>query len=179
MAFLQKLAAALAHEGKPLRWTTPAGLPWINRYHEPVMKLVNLTLNDNGVKTRQQINLAVGDNPAIAKSSVTNAVAPNFVHALDSSHLLLTVGACADEGIVDIATVHDSFGCLPSEADRFNEIIREVLIRMYTEHDVLAEIYASACADLDRTDYEHFPVAPPEYGTLNLEEIKNAKYAFS
>ena len=106
-------------------------------------------------------------------------MAPNFVHALDSSHLLLTVGACADEGITDIATVHDSFGCLPSEADRFNEIIRATLVRMYTEHDVLAEIYASAKADLTPANYDKLPTALPEYGTLNLEEIRNAKYAFA
>ena len=33
MGALQALARAVAHEGKPLSWTTPTGLPWVNRYH--------------------------------------------------------------------------------------------------------------------------------------------------
>jgi DNA-directed RNA polymerase len=90
--------------------------------------------------------------------------------------LLLTVNACADEGIVDIATVHDSFGCLPSRAGRFNAIIREQFLRMYTEHDVLAELLESAKNDL--TNHDKLPELPAK-GTLNIEEILNARYAFA
>ena len=179
MQFLQHLAGALAHEGKPLRWVTPVGLPWINRYHEPIVEKIRLTLTDNGVRVHQGIIATVGNKAEISKDRARNAVAPNFVHALDSSHLLLTVGAAADEGITDIATVHDSFGCLPSEADRFNEIIRAELVRMYEDHDVLAEIFASARADLTEANHDKLPAALPEKGTLNLEEIKDAKYAFA
>jgi DNA-directed RNA polymerase, mitochondrial len=179
MAFLQGLTKQLAREGKPLRWVTPVGLPWINRYHEPVTERVYLTLNENGVKLKQEIVVGVDFKPEIDKERAANAVSPNFVHALDASHLLLTVGACADEGITDIVTVHDSFGCHPSEGDRFNEIIRATMVRMYTEHDVLEEILARAREDLSPAGREKLPAAAPVKGTLNLEEIRNAKYAFA
>jgi len=179
MGFLQGLAQKLAHEGKPLRWVSPVGLPWINRYHEPITERVNLVLNENGVKVRHRITLGMGFNQDIDKDRASNAVAPNFVHALDASHLLLTVGACADECITDILTVHDSFGCHPSEGDRFNVIIRATMVRMYTEHDVLEEILASAREDLSPAGREKLPAASPFKGTLNLEEIRNAKYAFA
>lgn len=179
MGFLQHLAKALAHEAKPLRWVTPIGLPWINRYHDPVTEQLNLTLNENGIRIKQRFLVGVGFEKDINKERAANAVSPNFVHALDASHLVLTVGACVDEGITDIATVHDSFGCLPSEGDRFNVIIRATLVRMYTDHDVLEEIRASAWNDLSDAGKEKLPAAAPVKGTLNLEDIKNAKYAFA
>jgi DNA-directed RNA polymerase len=73
---------------------------------------------------------------------------PDFVHALDAAHLLRTFNAAVSEGITSIATVHDCFGCLPSRAERFREIIREEFVRMCEEHDVLAEVLAQARKDL-------------------------------
>lgn len=178
MAFMQSLAKALAHEGKPLRWVTPAGLPCINRYHERTTERVNLWLNDKGVKSNIRMTVATGYEKPIAKDKAAAGISPNLVHSMDAAHLLLTVVASVNEGITDIATVHDSFGCLPSRATRFNQIIREVFLRMYTDHDVLAELLASARADLTPANHEKLPELP-EKGALNLTEIINAKYAFA
>jgi DNA-directed RNA polymerase len=174
MAFLQKCAKTLAHEGKPLRWVTPTGLPWTNRYHEAVEKRVRLWLQDTIIT----VTLADGDKPGIDKAKAANAVAPNLVHACDAAHLLLTVNACVAEGINAIATVHDSFGCLAPQATRFNQIIRETFVRMYEEHDVLAEVLESATRDLTLANRERLPTVPA-YGPLNLKEVLNAKYAFA
>ena len=46
--------------------------------------------------------------------------------AMKPSELL--VNAAVDAGITSIATVHDSFGCLPSRAERFRMIIREQFV---------------------------------------------------
>jgi DNA-directed RNA polymerase len=182
MAFLQKLAGALAHESKPLRWTTPAGVPWINRYTPKVVERVELFLHDKGVKTRHRITVAVADEPSIDKEKSKAGVAANVTHACDASHLLLTVCASADEGIVDIATVHDSFGCLPSRAGRFNEIIRETFVRMYKEHDILAELLASARADMSEANQwrlDEAEAAMPKKGSLDIEEVTKSRYAFA
>jgi DNA-directed RNA polymerase len=178
MGFMQTLAQKLAHEGKPLRWTTPAGVPWVNRYHDPVEDCVKLWLNDKGVKSEVRMWIATGDEVTIAKEKSKASVAPNAVHACDASHLLLSVVAAADEGITDIATVHDSFGCLACDAPRFNQIIREQFLKMYTDHDVLAELLESARADLTEASHDKLPELPAK-GTLNLEEILNARYAFA
>lgn len=178
MAFMQKLAQALAHEGKPLRWITPAGVPCINRYHESTTERIELFAYDKGVKVRRQITLATGFDTPIAKDKAAAGIAPNFVHSHDAAHLLLTVTACAEEGITDIATVHDSFGCLPSRAGRFNQIIRETFLRMYQDHDVLAELLESARADLTPANHHKLPELPAK-GALDLKEIINARYAFA
>jgi DNA-directed RNA polymerase len=179
MKYLQKLATALAHEGKALRWTTPVGIPWINRYHDPITTRVELWLNDGGVRIRTQLTVAVGDKAdTINKEASSNGVAPNFVHALDASHLLLVANAARARGITSIATVHDSFGCLPNRATEFNAVIREQFAEMYEKHDVLAEIMAQAKCDLTDDDSDRLPDAILP-GPLNLKDIINAPFAFA
>jgi DNA-directed RNA polymerase len=174
MAFLQGCARALAHEGKPLSWTTPTGLPWCNRYNVPDVQRLQLWLSD----TRVQMLVADGHKPEIDKDKSANGVAPNFVHALDAAHLLLTTNACVAEGIVAIATVHDSFGCLAPQAGRFNQIIREQFVQMYEEHDVLAEVLKAAWRDLTVHNWHRLPPVP-EYGSLDLKVVLDAPFAFA
>jgi DNA-directed RNA polymerase len=174
MAFLQGCARALAHEGKALTWTTPTGLPWVNRYHVHQVKRVRLWLADAEIR----VSTADGMTKEIDKDRAANGVAPNFVHSLDASHLLLTVNASVAEGITNLATVHDSFGCLAPQATRFNAIIREQFVKMYEDHDVLAEVLACAKRDLSEHNWERLPEVPAK-GPLNLKEVLNARYAFA
>lgn len=178
MKFLQGLAKALAHEAKPVRWTTPDGIPWVNRYHPPVLSSLRLWLHDKGFPRKIQVTIATGDAKEIDKEKAANGIAPNFVHALDAAHLKLTVNASVAEGIRSIATVHDSFGCLAPQAARFNQIIRAELVRMYETHDVLAEVFEQAKCDLTQHNCDRLPPVP-DYGTLNLKEIENSPYAFA
>jgi DNA-directed RNA polymerase, mitochondrial len=182
MELLQDLAALLAHEGKPLEWTTPVGLPWSNRYHEPVTERVILWMHDHGVRRKFRPLVANGHQKDIDKHRAVNGSAPNFVHACDASHLLLTVVRALAEGITQFALVHDSFGSLPSHAARFQGIIRETFVWMYETHDVLTEVLQRAKCDLDEhTDRLLDIVARREelIGNLNIKEVLNAKYAFA
>jgi DNA-directed RNA polymerase, mitochondrial len=179
MDFLQKLARALAQEGKPLRWTSPAGVPWINSYNKKQIKRVHLWLNDRGVSVPYMATLAVAELPEIDGTRAASAVAPNFVHACDAAHLMLTVNAAISEGITSIATVHDSFGCLAARAERFREIIREQFVRMYQDHDVLAEVLDQARANLGNKKHKRMPDAPPQRGSLDLNKVLSAEYAFA
>ena len=179
MAFLQRLARAMAYENKPLRWASPAGVPWINQYTKPQTKQVKLWLHDGLVRIRYTTKIVVGELPQIEKGKAASAVAPNFVHALDAAHLLRTVNEAVAEGISSIATVHDSFGCLPSRAARFRRLIREEFVRMYTEHDVLAEVYEQARADLSDPDAKRMPSGPPQKGSLEIEQLLDAEFAFA
>jgi DNA-directed RNA polymerase len=70
----------------------------------------------------------------------------------------MTAKRSAAEGI-HIATVHDSFGCLPSHATRFNQIIREQFVTLYQEHDVLREVLEQAQQDLTAANHKRLPGA--------------------
>jgi DNA-directed RNA polymerase len=173
MGFLQKCAKALAHEGKPLRWTTPTGLPWTNRYHVLDVKRIRLWLQDIPVR----VSVVAGAKKEIDKEKSSNGVAPNFVHACDAAHLMLTANAAAREGI-HIATVHDSFGCLAPHAPRFRDIIREEFVAMYEQHDVLAEVLERATCDLTPSNTQRLPEVP-QYGSLDIRQVLDAPFAFA
>jgi DNA-directed RNA polymerase len=174
MDFLKALAGVMAHEGKPVSWITPAGIPCINRYHETKTKKLSLWLHNE----RLQVNVATGNEAPLLKRKCQQSIAPNWVHSLDASHLLLTAGACADEGITDIVTVHDSFGCLPAHADRFNQIIREQFVQMYQRDDLLTCLRTTASAQLSEANQSRLPQLPTK-GELELNEVHRAKYAFA
>jgi DNA-directed RNA polymerase len=89
-------------------------LPCINRYHENTTERVELWCYDKGVKLRTGHGLhRLRDAHREGEGGL--GIAPNaFIRTVTQAHLLLTV-APRDEGIIDIATVHDSFGCLPSQ----------------------------------------------------------------
>jgi DNA-directed RNA polymerase len=176
MAFLQKIARALAHEGKVLEWITPTGLPWSNRYHTPTTKRVRLWMHDRGVKVDMMV--ATGYEKAVDKDRAANGVAPNLVHACDAAHLMMVVNAAVAEGITGHALVHDSFGCLASRAGRYHQIIREQFVRLYTEHDVLAEVLERAKCALSEHNRNRLPDRV-EPGDLNINAVLEAPYAFA
>jgi DNA-directed RNA polymerase len=178
MRFLQYLAGVMSHEQLWPRWTTPVGFPWANCYYKQKTKQVRLYLHSLGVSFRVLLTTGEGHHPEIDRRKAKNGVAPNFVHACDAAHLMRTVNAAVAEGITSIATVHDSFGCLASRAERFRKIIREEFVRMYEEHDVLAEVFAQARADLSRNT-KRMPSAPPQYGALDLKKVLSAEFAFA
>jgi DNA-dependent RNA polymerase len=57
--FLQELAALCAEKNIPVRWTTPLGLPVINRYHAPKIKNISVSLGD---KRTGGLSLRRGDH---------------------------------------------------------------------------------------------------------------------
>lgn len=175
MRFLQGLARATAHEGKPLIWHTPLGLPVVLRYPVYNSSQVTLFLHDRGVKLRFDARMQT-EAKGIDKSKAAGAVASGFTHSLDAAHLQQVVRMAADEGINSVALVHDSFGCLPTDAGRFRRIIKEAFVWLYS-HDVLENIRQETC-DQVQTNGHRIPDLP-EYGAYDINQIMEAEYAFA
>jgi DNA-directed RNA polymerase len=96
----------------------------------------------------------------------------------DAAHLPRTVNAPVAEGSTSLATVHDSFGCLPSRAERFRRIIREQFVGMYEDNDVLAQVLEQARKDLGE-NAKGMPDEPPPIGSLDIKKVLNAEYALA
>lgn len=176
MKFLQSIARVMAHEGKPTTWTTPLGLPVMLRTPNTDTKQIELYLHDRGVrwcfKPRSELEV-----PGICKRKAASAIAPSVVHSLDACHLMMVVLAAKDAGITSVALVHDSFGCLPNEASRFRQIIKETFVDLYEHNNVLEDILRENCDHLDTNGYRLPQV--PTTGHLSLETVLNADYAFA
>jgi DNA-directed RNA polymerase len=171
MEFVGKLSGAAASHNKPLSWISPSGMPVSNRYQVPKTRRVEFQLSGK----KHQYTIATGFKSELNADKMITSAAPNFVHSYDATHMALVTNAAVSEGIVDLAMVHDSFGCPAAQAGRLREIIREQFVKMYEEHDVLAELRASAAKTLG-TDKDLLPV--PMRGNLNLRELLKSEFAF-
>jgi DNA-directed RNA polymerase, mitochondrial len=175
MRFLQGIAKALSHEGKPVVWHTPLGLPVVMRYPKTTTTRVEMFLHDKGVRIMHKAS-ANTEAPGIDKARASNAIAPGFVHSLDACHLQMVVLAAAEAGIDKVALVHDSFGCLPTDAARFRKLINGQFVSLYGERDVLSDILDEAREQL--ADPSRLPELPT-YGDLDIQEVNDALYAFA
>lgn len=194
MKFLQKCAQLLAHEAKPLTWTTPVGFPVVHKYEEWDVKRVSMFLHDRKVPvveatTKDKVvqgevqkhvvlNLRTKPTGRINKDKQKNAVAPNFIHSLDASHLMLTVLRAKKEGINNFLLIHDSFSTHACDTGLFSLVIRDEFVKMYSQNDVFRDFYWNVWHHLDESHRDKLPL-PPTNGELDLGEILLSNYAFS
>ena len=91
------------------------------------------------------------------------AMAPNFVHSIDSAHLRMVVNAC-DHALV---TVHDSIGSHAGNYWKTSRTIREQFVEVH-KYNALENL----CDNMDQ-------MAPDFEGDYKAEEALNAPYIFS
>jgi len=156
MEWLRECCANRATE-----WTTPSGLPWANRYFKPNEPRVPMHIQ--GRVWRPII--AEGYTTKVDCRRTKNSAAANLVHALDAAHLARTRNACDRVGIKSMASIHDSFACLASQAHKFHQTLREEFLSMYIERDPLSELKKETGAR----------ESPPR-GEFNLEQVLRAYY---
>lgn len=176
MTYLSKIASEYAKSqnctSKPLyerrmSWLTPDGFEVVHFRDDKEMHRVKTTFEGSVFlsyyRTAGRLNI----------KDMSLACPPNFVHALDATHLRMTVNKALDIGITDFGMVHDSFGVHASEMSRFlGQCVKPAFVQMYTEHDVIgefAEMFADHAQQLPR----------PEKGSLDLQGILQSEFFFS
>lgn len=178
MRFLQQLSKAYSHEGKPTVWHTPLGFPVVLHYPNQKTDLVRLWMHDRGVriKARMATNEDIG---GINKAKTANAIAPCFVHSYDACHLMMVVNHANNNGIANVALVHDSFGCHAAVAGRFRSMITDTFHQLYSENDVLSDILQEAFAQIQTNSHRLPTRMSVTTGSYNIDDIKDASYAFA
>lgn len=166
MDWLARSASAIAKEGHEVQWTTPLGLPVIQPYRQGE-KIVVKTLMQ-----RVSLNRERGNAP-VSSQRQRSAFAPNYIHSLDSAHMLLTAIGCQKAGI-NFAAVHDSYWTNAACVDRMNNILREEFINLH-DRDLLTELREGF---LMRYPGVEFDALPPR-GNLDLDVVRDSDYFFS
>lgn len=174
----------------PVTWVTPAGFPVRQKYQKTKLKNIKTVLNGSitiiepdGEKqltegTALNTSVQVADGNKLDTRKQRQGIAPNFVHSMDASHLMLTVCACVDKGINAFAMIHDSYGTHAGKADILYQTVREVFVNTYTEHDVLQELHDHVANQLRPSTLKDLP-KPPTKGDLDLSLVLQSLYAFS
>jgi DNA-directed RNA polymerase len=101
-----------------------------------------------------------------------SAFPPNYVHSLDSSHMLLTAIEMQKRGL-HFSAVHDSYWTHPCDVEEMNDILRECFIDLYSQ-PLLEDLKDSW--EL-RYPSITFPDVPTK-GELDLNDVKSAPYFF-
>jgi len=117
--------------------------------------------------------LEIARRSSVVKRRQRTAFPPNFIHALDSTHMLSTAGRASEAGIA-FAGVHDSFWTHAGTVKQLNELLREAFVELHSRpllEDLLAQLRA---AHPDIT----FPPLPAR-GKLELEKVRDSTYFFS
>lgn len=162
MEWLKGWALHAARNGYRVEWVTPTGLRVRSEYDkERIVRVESIAF-------KSRIALYRPTEGALDLRRVANAVAPNFVHSLDASHLTRVMNAAHKRGMA-VAAIHDDFGTHAADTAEFAKIIREEFIRMYADNTILQAL-------ADSTGYD---VPPPSPGMLDLSNILNSRYFFA
>lgn len=172
MGYLRSVAKLLSSVDMPITWETPVGFPVLQHYMKYDSRRVEVFIN--GQRTTLSI---YKDTYRLDKHRQANGIAPNFVHSLDSSHLMLTVLEGKDNGLSDWCMVHDSFAVHAADTTLLHACIRQSFVDMYS-HDVLQKFHRQILQQLPEKARKKMPPLP-EPGDLELELIKDSEYFFA
>lgn len=173
MAWLKEVAGVVTSEGLPVRWTTPDGFLVMQNYREQTARRIDTVIFGSRVQVR-----VTADTPKVDKRKQASGFSPNYVHSLDATHLRLTVRRAAEEGITDFALVHDSFGTHAANTGRFFAILRETMVEMYRNRDVMQNLHTEILGQLDPENLRALP-QPPALGSLQIEAVVDCDFAFA
>ncbi|GLG94679.1 DNA-directed RNA polymerase [Gryllus bimaculatus] len=169
--------------GENVEWITPLGLPVVQPY---VRFIRRPDYQNKSQKLNEHFTMDMFEKPNVMKQK--NAFPPNFIHSLDSSHMMLTSLFCERAGITFVS-VHDCYWTHPSTVDVMNKICREQFVALHSQ---------PILKDLSKFLYEKFGYsgsvenAPPGWQELNtllkqlpstgdfdLENVLKSIYFFS
>ncbi|XP_023945104.2 DNA-directed RNA polymerase, mitochondrial [Bicyclus anynana] len=169
--------------GESVEWMTPLGLPVLQPYYRRGAP-------PGSAQYLPAAPIDLHQRPCTIKQR--NAFPPNFIHSLDSSHMMLTALYCEARG-VSFVSVHDCFWTHPDTVDRMNEICREqfvalhsqpilenlsdFLVKRYSYHESELEDGTVGAANKERVNSLLKKV--PQKGDFDINSVLDSVYFFS
>ncbi|KAG4077220.1 hypothetical protein HA402_005275 [Bradysia odoriphaga] len=174
--WLTKSARQIASiRSQNVEWITPLGLPVVQPY---------IIYKTSGAETLEIDSFV---KPNVVKQK--NAFPPNFVHSLDSSHMMLTSLHCERAGLT-FMSVHDCYWTHACTVPIMNKICREQFVALHSQ-PILEDLakflenrYRFSENELtqDGSKYEFnymLSQPPPDRGTFDLNNVLDSTYFFS
>ncbi|KAJ8374547.1 hypothetical protein SKAU_G00051270 [Synaphobranchus kaupii] len=179
--WLTESAKMIAKSGNTVEWVTPLGLPIIQPYH----RTKNQVLKSNIQFLNLQVSHDANERPDTVKQK--NAFPPNFIHSLDSTHMMLTALYCYRAGLTFVS-VHDCFWTHAVSVDTMNKICREQFVALHSQpimRDLSTFLLRKYTARISGKKFlEHRRMVQllskvPETGDFDLQRVKESTYFFS
>uniref|UniRef100_A0AAV2L0R0 DNA-directed RNA polymerase n=1 Tax=Knipowitschia caucasica TaxID=637954 RepID=A0AAV2L0R0_KNICA len=183
--WLTESARLISKSGHTVEWVTPLGLPIIQPYHRKRNYLLKSTM--------QHINLQISHDTKERPDTIKqkNAFPPNFIHSLDSTHMMLTSLHCHSAGLTFVS-VHDCYWTHALTVDIMNKICREQFVALHSQ-PILQELSTSLlrkyCAgpmtEAKNKKYQEYRrlllllAKVPHTGDFDLKRVMDSTYFFS
>uniref|UniRef100_H2Y632 DNA-directed RNA polymerase n=1 Tax=Ciona savignyi TaxID=51511 RepID=H2Y632_CIOSA len=117
------LARCVSRGGDSLEWETPLGLLVTQPY-------LNTEIHRMDSQVQRMSYARTTPTPNTRKQS--NAFPPNFIHSLDSTHMMLTALYCHRAG-VKFSAVHDCYWTHACDVDNMNIICRDQFVKLHSQ----------------------------------------------
>merc|ERR1711874_613296 len=185
--------------GRNVEWVTPLGFPVVQPYTNEVnSRILHLTMNpDNMFSTVKGWKVRASNKVNTRKQK--NGLPPNFIHSLDSCHMMLTALHLWPKGVT-FASVHDCYWTHARDVVTMNKVCRDQFVALHSS-PILEELsegfqkrYSSnnneipeegadeeACdiARVEQKKRELLFKNVPKKGDLDLKIVKDSVYFFS
>lgn len=176
MEYIKKIATCYNSAGIPMEWVTPNGMLVRPLYFDLDSKLIRTQVSGQ----IHHFKMVEGNEAKLDGRKSRTSSAPNFIHSLDACAMTRTVNVCAEDGIEDLAMIHDSFGTHSKNMYKLGRILREQFCEMYLENDVLEQLRDHAIEKLVPLGVKEDDIpTTPEKGTLDILEVLDSTYFFS
>ena len=182
MNWLRHAAKLVADNNCPMTWTTPTGfiVQMLIPHIKP--KRINTNMGEKIWRPNKQkyvydirkSTIQVSSNKIDAQGA-QNAIAPCFVHSLDSSVLQRAVCKANDYGVDDFACIHDSFGVLAPDVMKMQTALRESFVSIFHNKNLLQD-FADEIRMQIHEDKRETLKAVPEKGTLDVSNVLESLY---
>lgn len=173
MDWLQSCAKVVSKVNLPVRWTMPMGLPVVQEYRKAEGREKEVFFGGR----RFRVKLAT-DTTKINAQKNASSISPNYVHSLDSAHMMATVNGCMVEGISSFAMVHDSYGCHAAYVGELSAILRYEFVSLYSGGCVLQRFREELCEQLPEHMHDDLPPVP-DMGSLDLASVLESDFFFA
>lgn len=171
MDWIQGIARLYGNADLPMTWRCPNGFMVNQMYPEVSARRITTYIDDSLIKP-------VVHEPkwsSVDSRRMANGAAPNVVHSLDASALDLTVEyILREQGEIDLAFVHDSYGCHAADMPVMEKCLRQAFIAQYKDFNILRYLYDEA-KGLFGDDVKE----PPKMGDLDIDMVMKSKYFFA
>uniref|UniRef100_A0A8C3VR43 DNA-directed RNA polymerase n=1 Tax=Catagonus wagneri TaxID=51154 RepID=A0A8C3VR43_9CETA len=179
--WLTDSAQLIAHTGSAVEWVTPLGIPIIQPYHRDTRVTIKGGLQNLSFSS----SVDTSQKPNTLKQK--NGFPPNFIHSLDSSHMMLTALHCYRKGLTFVS-VHDCFWTHAADIAVMNQVCREQFVQLHRQpilHDLSRFLRKRFCSDPRASKNIWVSrlmdtlLSVPKPGTFDLEQVKHSTYFFS
>ncbi|XP_068276665.1 DNA-directed RNA polymerase, mitochondrial [Nyctibius grandis] len=178
--WLTESAKLIAQSGRTVEWVTPLGLPIVQPYYRSRSTVLNCSMQHLSVK-----HASSSQKPDTVKQK--NAFPPNFIHSLDSTHMMLTALHCLRQGLTFVS-VHDCYWTHALTVDIMNEVCRQQFVALHSEKilqdlsEFMLEKYCSPGREM-RAPWQKKLMeqlsSVPKTGEFNLNKVMDSTYFFS